>query len=71
MNKDVSLPEIKKATATGNLAIVYGTPEGIDIDSILIKSLYIRSIDKKWYGMDIFDYGRHGEPVKLIKIPER
>lgn len=31
----------------------------------------VRGIDAQWYRMDIFDYGRHGEPVKLIKIPER
>ena len=70
MNKDVNLPEIKKATAIGNLAIVYGMPERVEDNVIFIKSSYVRSIDAQRYGMDIFDYGRRGEPMKFLKVPK-
>jgi hypothetical protein len=59
---------MKKASAPGNLIIVYGKPKQINDDkSITLTSTYIRGIDKQWYRTDMLDYGRPGQPVKMLK----
>ena len=61
--------EVRKAAEPSNMVLVYGTPEIMEGETIVLKSSYIRPIMKEWYRMDILDYGRAGEPAKLKKIP--
>ena len=59
---------INKAMAPGNMVIIYGFPYDIVDDSIIVvKSTYIRGIDKQWFRTDIMDYSREGEPFRLLK----
>jgi hypothetical protein len=57
--KDTSIDELSEHAKQGNLAIVYGNPIEIIEDSVIVvKSTYIRGLNKKWYRTDIMDYGR-------------
>jgi hypothetical protein len=61
---------MRSAARPGTLLIVYGTPEQIaDDGSISLRAAYIRGIDAQWYRTDVMDYGRPGEPVRLLKVP--
>ncbi|MDC4204579.1 MAG: hypothetical protein MPW14_07480 [Candidatus Manganitrophus sp.] len=72
VKKESNTDEMRKAASPGNLVIVYGTPERVNDDrSISLKSVYIRGIDKQWYRTDVLDYGRPGEPGKVINVPLR
>jgi hypothetical protein len=71
LKKDANLSEFKKSASPGNLAIVYGMPEKIEDNIVVLKCNYIRVIDKQWYRMDVLDYGREGEPGEVKKIPLR
>jgi hypothetical protein len=53
----------------GGLAIVYGLPIGLEDSVVVLSGFYIRVIDKQWFSTDIFDYGRPGEPVNILKVP--
>jgi len=61
LKKDADLAEIREASAPGNLAIVYGIPERMEGDVVVVRSSYIRAIDKQWYTTEILDYGRSDE----------
>ena len=72
LKKESNIEEMRKAAGAGNLVIVYGTPERINDDrSIYLKSVYIRGIEKQWFRTDVLDYGRPGQPAKLINVPLR
>jgi hypothetical protein len=61
---------MRKASSEGSLVIVYGVPERINEDgTISLRASYVLGIDKQWYRTDVLDYGRPGEPVKLLKVP--
>jgi hypothetical protein len=65
IKKESNVEEMKKFASAGNLIIVYGTPSQVNDDtSILVKSSYVRGIDKQLFRTDILDYGRLGKPVK-------
>ena len=61
LKKDADLAEIREASGPGNLAIVYGIPERMDADAVVVKSTYVRAIDEQWYTTEMLDYGRSGE----------
>lgn len=61
LKKDADLAEIRDASAPENMAIVYGTPDRIEDDVVVVKSTYIRAIDRQWYTTEILDYGRLDE----------
>ena len=51
----------------GKLAIVYGTPMGVDdTGAVILKYRYIRLIKSKHYTTNEFDYGRIGEPFSYL-----
>ena len=54
----------------GNMIIVYGIPTGL-VDSVIdVRAYYVRVIDKPWFATDIFEYGRPGEPMKILRVPQ-
>jgi hypothetical protein len=68
LKNDFDSVAISRVIAPGNMVIIYGFPTEIVADSIIvIKSTYLRAIDKKWFRTDIMDYGREGEPVRLLR----
>jgi hypothetical protein len=72
IKKESNLEEMKKFAGPGNLIIVYGTPTQVNDDkSILLKCTYMRGIDKQWYRTDMLDYGRPGQPVKMIRAQNK
>lgn len=55
--------------SVGNMVIVYGIPAAV-IDSVItVRAYYVRVIDQQWFATDIFDYGRPGDSVKVLRIP--
>ncbi len=71
LRKEANLSDARKAAAPGNLAIVYGIPERTEDSIMILKSSYVRGIDKEWYTTDVLDYGREGEPGELKQVPLR
>jgi len=66
---DPDAPEEKamKYAAPGKLAIVYGTPEGIDPDgTIVLHYHYIRIVSPAHFSANELDYGRLGQPFKPV-----
>lgn len=61
LKRDADLEELREVSAPGNLAIVYGIPERIEGNVIVLRSTYIRGIDKQWYTTQALDYGRLDE----------
>ncbi len=55
--------------SVGNGIIVYGIPLSIEGSVISVRAYYVRVIDRQWFATDIMDYGRPGEPVKILRIP--
>jgi hypothetical protein len=53
--------QLRDAARPGNLAIVYGVPNGIEGDAVNLKSVYVRIIDQACYTTEILDYGRLDE----------
>ena len=66
-----SKPEQKSQTssATGNLLIVYGTPERLEEGVVFLTCDYARFIKRDWVRTDVFEYGRPGEPMKFLNVP--
>jgi hypothetical protein len=64
LKKDADLDEIREVSGPGDLAIVYGRPERIEGDMVLVRSTYVRAIDRQWYTTEILDYGRSDETAK-------
>ena len=63
---NVTSHEAEIYAAPGDLAIVYGVPERVEQDVVVLKYRYIRIIDPKNFSTNIFDYGRFGEPFRYI-----
>lgn len=56
--------------AVDDMIIAYGYPSMIKDDLIgFYPTKNIRSIKPKWYRTDVLDYGRLGEPAKILEIP--
>ena len=59
-----------KQFAVNDMIIAYGYPSMIKDDLIgLYPTQNIRSIKPEWYRTDVLDYGRLGEPVKILQTP--
>jgi hypothetical protein len=58
------------AESIGDMIIVYGIPSGLNDSVIELRSYYVRVIDSQWFATDIMDYGRPGEPVNLLRVPQ-
>jgi hypothetical protein len=56
--------------SVGNMVIVYGIPSFIHDSVIVVNAYYIREIERKWFAADIFDYGRPGDSMKMLRVPE-
>jgi hypothetical protein len=55
--------------AVGDMLIAYGYPSMVRNNVIeLYPTQNMRAIKPKWYRTDILDYGRHGEPSKVLKV---
>lgn len=59
----------KIAEFIGDMAIVYGIPRGVYDSVIDVRAYYVRVIDQQWYATDIFEYKRHGDSLKILRIP--
>ena len=57
------------ANSVGDMAIVYGLPIDLEDSVVVLGAFYIRVIDQQWFATDIFDYGRPGEPVEVLRVP--
>jgi hypothetical protein len=56
--------------SVGDMLVAYGSPSFIAQDFIgLSPTKNIRGFKPNWFRMDVFDYGRPGEPVKTLKVP--
>jgi hypothetical protein len=56
--------------AIGDMIIAYGYPSMIKDELIgIYPAQNIRPIKAKWYRTDVLDYGRPGEPSKILKTP--
>ncbi|HEY3196706.1 MAG TPA: hypothetical protein VGJ57_01740 [Nitrospirales bacterium] len=59
----------QESITSGNLVIVYGKPEKLEDNIIVLSCGYPSLINRKWFRTDILDYGRPGEPVFRKKVP--
>jgi len=56
--------------AIGDMLVAYGHPSFVQPDFIgLDPTLNMRAIKPAWFRMDVLDYGKPGEPSKLLKTP--
>jgi hypothetical protein len=54
--------------AVGDMLIAYGDPAVVRSNYIALNPAQnIRAIKPQWYRTDILDYGRPGEPSKILK----
>lgn len=65
--RNVGAAETERYAAPGKLAIVYGEPQSVDGDVVVLGYHYIRIIDPKNFNTQTYDYGRVGEPYKYLK----
>lgn len=61
---------------TGTMAIVYGHPEAVRPDGVIVlQEVSVSFAPREWYGTDIWDYGReyllHGNEadLKVLRVP--
>jgi len=65
--QDSTAKSAEKYAGPGNLAIVYGVPENVDTNGIVIlKYRYLRILDADHFSTNEFDYGRLGEPFSVL-----
>lgn len=63
----VTIPEIEQFAAPGKMVIVYGTPEKVDGNVVVLKYRFMRVVDSTGaFNVNEFDYGRAGEAVQYI-----
>ena len=54
----------KQLGAPGNLLIAYGFPDHMEENAVVLKSNYIRGVQKKFFTTQMIDYGRNQNPSK-------
>ena len=59
MRKDYGLEEVRRWTARGNMAVVYGTPVSVDSGIIEIEPYCVRLVLRRRYRICDFPYGRN------------
>lgn len=66
-NPQATTADVDKYAGPGKLAIVYGTPQRVtDNGVVILKYRYLRIIDSKNFNINTFSYGRVGEPYKYV-----
>lgn len=55
--------------AVGDLLVAYGVPSKIKGDLVILLARNLRAIKPMWFRTDVLDYGRPGEPAKLLRVP--
>jgi hypothetical protein len=65
-NPDASLTEAENYASPGKLAIVYGVPERVEKDTVVLRYRYLRLFAPGEFKTNEFDYGRFGEPFHYI-----
>ena len=50
----------------GKLAIVYGVPEKMEDNTVVLQYRYLRIINKSHFSTNEMDYGRFGEPFRFL-----
>ena len=70
MRPEWDLDEMRKLINKGDMVIVYGMPKSLGADSLinLGQASYIRHIPKTGFRTDMIEYGRLGEPTKVLSI---
>lgn len=73
---DATTADVEKYAGPGKMILVYGTPDGIEDNTIILKYRFLRIIEKDHFNMTQYDYGRFGQPVhyigpKLEKTPKK
>ena len=67
----LATPEDQKCVdqlTVGDMLIAYGYPRVIGGDYVGLNTTQnLRAIKLQWYRTDILDYGRPGEPIKVLK----
>lgn len=63
LKEDTVLNEIK----VGRMIVIYGLPVSASNNSVTVQATYLRTFEPSLFRTDIMDYGRPGEPVKLLK----
>ncbi len=61
--------ESQASNTTGDLLIVYGTPNKIEDGMVFLTCDHARLIKREWVRTDVFEYGRPGEPVRFLNVP--
>ncbi len=63
---DATTEDAEKYAAPGKMVIVYGVPDGIEDNTIVLKYHFLRVIEKDHFNTKQYDYGRFGQPVHYI-----
>ena len=58
-----------KQFSVGDMLVAYGYPQMHHDRLGLNPTMNLRAFKPRWYRMDVFDYGRPGEPVRQIHVP--
>jgi hypothetical protein len=70
MHPEWDLDEMLKLIRKGDMVVVYGVPKRIDASNTidLGQASYIRHIPKAGFRTDVIEYGRPGEPTKVLSV---
>jgi hypothetical protein len=68
VGRDATAASAEAYAAPGKLALVYGVPQKVDPDgTVLLKYRYLRVLNTDQFSTNKFDYGRFGQPFRLIQ----
>ena len=66
--RDATAESAEKYAGPGKLALVYGLPEKVDADgTVVLKYRYLRILGADCFSTNKCDYGRFGEPFRMIQ----
>ena len=63
--------ELKRRVAPGSLLITYGYPVKVEDGVVYVRPDYVRPYEQSLYTTTALEYGRPGEPVKVLSTPMR
>lgn len=68
--KDWDREAMRKLITNGDMMVVYGTPQPTSGETIeLGRARYVREIPQRLVATDVLDYGRPGEPSRILRTP--
>jgi hypothetical protein len=68
IGRDATAENAENYAAPGKLALVYGVPEKVDADgTVVLRYRFLRILGADQYSTNKFDYGRFGQPVRMIQ----